>query len=131
MKKDKKDVERGHRAVLALSRFSNLTRFRFFLFKTHFGPFPNLSLPFSFPIPSLSCTVYLSYPDTRPFGHNHWTTLDHHWSAGPVGGLYLRQRDARDQFEQYVCSCVWEQSKQQRHESEGVGCVAITTYFVA
>ena len=42
---------------------------------------------------------------------NHWTTSDHHWSAGPVGGLYSWRGDAKDQFVRCVCSRMWEQAE--------------------
>ena len=58
----------------------------------------------------------------RQLRPNHWTTSDHHRSAGPVGGLYSWRGDARDQFAQYVCSHAWEQAKRRHQEGEGAGC---------
>ena len=98
-------MERRRTAVLHHSRFSNLARFRFsYRLKPVFYPVPTHFLPLSFPVlvPFLYCLPIIS--NTRHFQPNHWTTSDHHWSTGPVGGLNLWRRDARNQFVRYVCS---------------------------
>ena len=121
-----KDVEQRGTAVLRCSIFSNLARFRFYRLKPPSAPVPTRFLPRSNPIftPffSRSCTALLSYLDARQLQPNHWTTSDHHWSAGPVGGLYSWQGDARDQFGRYIYSRAWEQVKRQRQEGDGAGC---------
>ena len=103
-KNGRKDEERGRGAVLALSKFLNLVRFRFLfclkpifapfktyswphsnpilaLFQSHFCPFPNPFWPLSKPVPGLFCIAHLSYLDTCHLQPNHWTTLDHHRST--------------------------------------------------
>ena len=89
-------MERGYGAILPLSRFSNLVRFRFLYRLKHiFAPFkpvldpvpmPFLPLfkpffPLSKPVPSIFCATHLSYLDTCHLQPNHWTTLDNHRSA--------------------------------------------------
>ena len=84
------------------------TRFRprsnpfFTPFQPVFYPvfFPFLPLSFPVLVPFLYCLAIIS--NMRHFQPNHWTTSDHHWSAGPVGGLYLWRGDAQNQFVRYV-----------------------------
>ena len=67
MKKSRKDIERGHGVILALSRFSNLARFRFlYRPKPVSAPFQICFWPFLFPFlplffPFLDFHILLTY----------------------------------------------------------------------
>ena len=85
-----KDVETGRGAILALSRFSNLARFRFlYRLKPVLDSFQNPFLPLFVTVLGLSCIDCLSYLDTRCFNAPHWPTSDHYLSV--------------DEWEVYIC----------------------------
>ena len=90
-----------------------------------FTPFFSRSCPFLFLFLSCSCTAWLSHLDARQLQPNHWTTSDHHWSTGPVGGLSSWRGDTRDQFPRYVCSRTWEQAE-RRHRKARAQATPIT-----
>ena len=85
-KKGLKDLERGPRAILPRSRFSNIPRFRFDsrlkpVFASFFAVFHPVFQPFFtrfFPFKAHFCTAHTSNRDFFHLVHRHWSTVDHH-----------------------------------------------------
>ena len=110
-------MERGHGAILVLSRFSDLARFNFlYRLKPVFAPFQTLSWPFLYYSSIIS--RYVPLP-TQPLDHIGPSPV-----YKPMGGLYSWQGDAKDYFVQCVCSLMWEQVKQCCEQGESTRCAA-------
>ena len=92
-----KDLERGPRAVLPRSRFSNILRFRFDSrlkpvlprFFPFFTPFFTCFSTVFFPFKARSCTAHTSNRNFFHLVHRHWSTADHHSFADVCARSYF------------------------------------------